>query len=106
MKPLKQTTALSTIATSAFLYVPSMHTSLAFAEGASASSAASSPLAELASVAPFAIAISSAVAVVSAVGIGMELYKRRQLEQERYMSWVSDNLTGVNSKIGVLYLNI
>ena len=97
MKPLKQTTALSTIATSAFLYVPSMHTSLAFAEGASASSAASSPLAELASVAPFAIAISSAVAVVSAVGIGMELYKRRQLEQERYMSWVSDNLTGVNS---------
>lgn len=97
MKPLKQTTALSTIATSAFLYVPSMHTSLAFAEGASATSAATSPLAELTSVAPFAIAISSAVAVVSAVGIGMELYKRRQLEQERYMSWVSDNLTGVNS---------
>ncbi len=97
MKPLKQTTALSTIATSAFLYVPSMHTTLAFAEGGSTTSNGASALTELASVAPFAIAISSAVAIASALGIGMELHKRRQQEQERYMTWVSDNLTGASS---------
>ena len=99
MKPLKQTTALTAIATSAFLYVPSLHVPLAFAEGSAGSASAVASAAApdvMGIVAPAAIAVATAAAVAGAVGIGVQSRKRRQLEQERYMSWIQGNLTGAD----------
>ncbi len=86
----KRTTALTAIATSAFLYVPSMHASLAVAEESAGSAVATGvPVAV-----PVAIAVVSAAAVAGAVKVGLRTHERRQAEQERYSSWIQGNLTG------------